>query len=403
MTQLSFTGQLAGSGSYFGNISLAFGPVFAPGVSDNSGGFTMMQMQSPFPPIPGSPWWAITHGLGEAEQFQIADPNSPPNPPLPPRDVGNLLTLLARDPNIPPRLRRFTDQVTGILNSMIRQGVVVQTGPLEWALSLGITEATVTDLFAASAGPHDIWAGPGPAFRPLEVEDLPISGVSAGTYSYPTMQVNQFGIVTAIVSNPTPSGGGGGGPVADADVTFADITTGNVSSAMHGFFPKLSGVADDVFGGDGTWQNRGYIQLEDQKTSGTSGGTCTAGSWQTRTLNTEVVDTHGDCSLSSNQFTLAAGTYEIDASAPAYGVTSHQIRLRNVTDSTTIANGTNALTFTANVPITRSYVRTRFTIAAGKALEIQHKSAGTVATFGFGLAMSFDLEVYTTVVLRRIK
>lgn len=229
----SFTGQLAGAGSYLGNISLAFGPpVVDPDFVENSGEFTMMH--SPYPPLPGSPWWAITHGLGEAEQFQIADPNSPPNPPDPPRNVGNLLTLLARDPAIPPRLRRFTDQVTEILNSLIRQGVVIQTSPSEWALSLGLTDEAINALFAAVAGPHDFYAGPGPNFRTIEIEDLPLSGVSAGTYSYPTMSVNQFGLVTAIVSNPTPSSGGGSSPPIVSTTTNFALVNGYITASVAG-------------------------------------------------------------------------------------------------------------------------------------------------------------------------
>ena len=60
-----------------------------------------------------------------------------------------------------------------------------------------------------------------------------------------------------------------------------------------------------------------YIKLSDVKSAGTAGGTFTSGSWQTRTLNTEDSDTGGNCSLSSNQFTLDAGTYEINARASA--------------------------------------------------------------------------------------
>lgn len=42
--------------------------------------------------------------------------------------------------------------------------------------------------------------------------------------------------------------------------------------------------------------------LEDQKASGTSGGTATSGSWETRKLNTEVCDPLGLVTLASNEF-----------------------------------------------------------------------------------------------------
>ena len=70
-----------------------------------------------------------------------------------------------------------------------------------------------------------------------------------------------------------------------------------------------------------------YILLEDQKATGTNGGTPTANAWNTRDLNTEVTDTGGNCTLSANRFTLAEGTYEIIARAPAYRCADSMLRL----------------------------------------------------------------------------
>src|SRR5690606_24299823 len=85
-----------------------------------------------------------------------------------------------------------------------------------------------------------------------------------------------------------------------------------------------------------------YILIQDRKPDGTTGGTFTAGSWQTRDLNTEVVDTGNHATLSSNQITLAAGTYRVRAIAPARAVNNHRARFQNVSDGTTAAMGSNA-------------------------------------------------------------
>ena len=50
-------------------------------------------------------------------------------------------------------------------------------------------------------------------------------------------------------------------------------------------------------------------------------------------MNTEAFDPDGIVTLSSNQFTLQAGSYFINAMAPAQSVVNHQLRLRNITDS----------------------------------------------------------------------
>lgn len=147
-----------------------------------------------------------------------------------------------------------------------------------------------------------------------------------------------------------------------------------------------------------------YILLQDQKSSGTGGGSFTSGSWATRDLNTEVADTGGHCSLSSNQFTLSAGTYRIRASAPALQCGGHTIRLQNVSDATTTAVGTPTFSNTgALYATTRSQLSYRFTIASSKAFEIQHQCGTTQSnTYGRGGANSFGVtEIFTEVELLR--
>jgi hypothetical protein len=140
-----------------------------------------------------------------------------------------------------------------------------------------------------------------------------------------------------------------------------------------------------------------YIYIEDQKAQGTNGGTATLGSWQTRDLNTEVHDSGGHASIASNQITLAAGTYRFSISAPAFSVNQHQARLQNVSDATTVKEGTStyASSGTPAAP-TRSFIKGRFTIASSKTFEIQHKVTSTKATDGFGTQVNFTTEVFTT-------
>ncbi len=141
----------------------------------------------------------------------------------------------------------------------------------------------------------------------------------------------------------------------------------------------------------------GYVCIHDQKAQNTAGGTFTSGAWQTRTLNTEQADSQGLASLSSNQVTLAAGTYRARASAPAYQVAMHQIRLQNVTAGTTLVTG-SPIYDAAGVGVeSRSFLSGRFTVAASQALELQHQCGTTRATDGFGLAGNFTVEIYATI------
>ncbi len=142
-----------------------------------------------------------------------------------------------------------------------------------------------------------------------------------------------------------------------------------------------------------------YILVRDEQTQNTNGGTFTSGAWRTRTLNTEVSDTGGDCSLSSNQITLSAGTYRARIIAPAYKCNRHQARLFNVTDTAVVLLGTSEWGSSIGDNANSSSIIGRFTIGASKALEVQHQCGTTEATDGFGVASNFTTEVYTVVEL----
>jgi hypothetical protein len=128
----------------------------------------------------------------------------------------------------------------------------------------------------------------------------------------------------------------------------------------------------------------------------TDGGGFTSGAWQTRTLNTEHADAGGHGALSSNQVTLAAGTYLADITCPAGVCADHQARLYNITDAATTLVGTSEYTGTGNTNYTKSHITGRFTIATQKVFEVQHRCTTTKNTDGFGNANNFgEVEVYT--------
>lgn len=144
--------------------------------------------------------------------------------------------------------------------------------------------------------------------------------------------------------------------------------------------------------------------IQDQKVAGTDGGTATSGSWFTRTLNTVVIDTSSIVGLASNQITLQAGTYLIQASAPAFNARRYKIRLRNITDGTTVGVGTSEASFPASDVQTRSFVTSMFTITSAKVFEIQQRVETTTATNGQGIGSGAfgEVEVYADVLITKI-
>lgn len=184
-----------------------------------------------------------------------------------------------------------------------------------------------------------------------------------------------------------------------------------------GYVPPLSTTANAVDVLEGYARTTGIIEVtsfkrqdpltniaivEDQKAQNTGGGTFTNGADRTRVLNTEAYDPDGIVTLSSDQFTLAAGKYHIEWSAPAFKVDQHQTFLYNVTDAAVVQRGSSEHTASGDGIQNRSVGGAIVTITGSKAFEIRHRCTSTQASTGLGNAANFGTEVYTRVVIRRI-
>jgi len=143
--------------------------------------------------------------------------------------------------------------------------------------------------------------------------------------------------------------------------------------------------------------------LNDQKTQNTDGGTFTSGSWQDRTLNTET-DPQGFVTLDSGNvyFSLAAGTYAIEWTAPAKSVDRHQSKLIYA-DNSSFTSSSEVL---GSSEFNAASAQYSGTISAGYAVitttdltyfKIQHQCQTTQSGYGFGDAANFTTEVYTQV------
>ena len=161
-------------------------------------------------------------------------------------------------------------------------------------------------------------------------------------------------------------------------------------------------VNDGAAGTNGTNGTNATIKvatLKDQNTNTGSpayGGTFTSGSWQTRTLNTEVdPDSIVTLDTSTNQFTLTAGSYRIDWSCPAYRVGNHQSKLKNITDTINYYGSSETASNNTTVDGTVSMGSAVLTITGSKVFEIQHQAQATRDNSGFGLGLSTGLVAET--------
>jgi hypothetical protein len=191
-------------------------------------------------------------------------------------------------------------------------------------------------------------------------------------------------------------------------------TTGDTIYSSSGSTPARLGIGSTgqvmtVAAGVPSWATPASASTQvatftDEKASGTDGGTFTSGAWRTRDLNTTVFNNITSCSLSSNQISLPAGTYMVNAQAPGFDISQGQTRLYNITDSSvTIAGASTYCAAGSSDATAPSLVLGAFTIAGTKTFELQHRAGETQATNGFGVATGFgDNNVYSQITITKV-
>lgn len=140
-----------------------------------------------------------------------------------------------------------------------------------------------------------------------------------------------------------------------------------------------------------------YAIIEDQKGAGAGGGTFTSGAWRIRDLNTEVADPDGIVTLSSNEFTLGAGTYLIEWEAPAMRVSYHSTKLYDVTGASDAAYGTGEYSDNSVFVSNKSVGAYRVTLASSNTYRIEHRCNSTRSANGFGYTPSWGDGRFTKV------
>ena len=152
------------------------------------------------------------------------------------------------------------------------------------------------------------------------------------------------------------------------------------------------------------------ILLTYQLATGINSGISISG-WNTYPINTEALDTGNYCSLATNQFTLAAGTYEFfDTRFRGFAISGMNIRLMNITDSVQVEGLINQGSFGEQTTAVDcvSFISGRFTIATAKTFEVQAYTFFARQFYAWGLTASYNggsvtqIDVYATIGLRRL-
>jgi hypothetical protein len=160
-----------------------------------------------------------------------------------------------------------------------------------------------------------------------------------------------------------------------------------------------------VAGGVPTWaasSTQTFAIFNDTKSSGTNGGTFTNGAWRTRDLQTSQFNNITSCSLASNQITLPAGTFRITGFAGAYYVDRHQTRIYNITGSAVLLSGMSAYASSPGDAANGSFFDGIITLAGSTVIELQHRGQTTRATDGFGIAVSWGDNIYSSITITKV-
>ena len=125
----------------------------------------------------------------------------------------------------------------------------------------------------------------------------------------------------------------------------------------------------------------------EEKENSYDAGTFTNGAWRTRAINQALnAPTWGSLDVDSNTITLSEdGDYLVEASAPAYNVNTHQVRL--IVGGSDVSYGTSERAGGAGNVTTRSFLRAKVTRSGSNvAITLEHRCETTVATYGLGYA-----------------
>jgi hypothetical protein len=186
-------------------------------------------------------------------------------------------------------------------------------------------------------------------------------------------------------------------PQITTDVTRGALTIKDGGSGVIQKWQDSTGR--DVFAITSGFKPFGdYVLVQDRKTKGTHGGGASATTWNQRDINTIVVDTTGQASISTNTLSLPWGIWRYRIFAPGYEVGRHRLRLFDATANGVVpyGEGPNSYVNGSNDGLALAFHEGKFSIpcCSSNDYEIDHWTELGRANFGLGLFINVTTEVY---------
>jgi hypothetical protein len=140
------------------------------------------------------------------------------------------------------------------------------------------------------------------------------------------------------------------------------------------------------------------FHAQQQEANGVSGGTSIAGT-QTRVLNTIITNTITGASLSANQVTLPAGTYDFEGLVPGHSISTQRCEIFDTT-GTTSYKGLNSRNVAGNV-IEYASFKGRITFSVESVIELRHYTQSAGGSLGTDNG-DVDSERYAEILIRKV-
>jgi hypothetical protein len=235
---------------------------------------------------------------------------------------------------------------------------------------------------------------------------------TANTLTVPKNSAVAFPIGTKVVVYQLGAGATTITPV-DADVTITMNGTG-VIAARYGHATLLKTATN-------TWLMLDAAQLiddaiaatvntmmilEETKPAGTMCGTFTKDTWVQRAMDLEQFNNVVGGSIGSGNIILPAGTFLIEASAPARDVNQHKLKFRRTTNTATdVIIGMNAAAYNSDWSETRATLCGVIVNAEANTFQLLHRCLNTsrdTAGLGDGVNIDSTTEIYSVVKITKI-
>jgi len=164
-----------------------------------------------------------------------------------------------------------------------------------------------------------------------------------------------------------------------------------------------------VFPAGGTGNPVSVAVIADEKSTDTNSGGSAADTTQYRDLNTKLSDLDNIVTVDpvNKQFTIGAGTYLIECSAPAYKVNRHHVLLWDQTAGAYVTKnaGTSEYTSDSDAVATRSFGSYIVTPTSSNVYRIAHYTASAQTSNGLGIEVEKSglVSIFTIVKIIKLK